>query len=228
MNYKNFIINYYSSRGIKYISNDNEVLKDNKKNTNIKNKTNNLVNETLNAINLDIQNCKKCALYEFRNNIVFGQGNEKAELMFIGEAPGQEEDLTANAFVGKAGELLTKIIIAMGLSRDEVYISNVVKCRPLANRIPNDEEILSCSTYLKRQIYSIKPKVIVALGAVASFFFFDKKIKISSVRGTFIEWNNIKIMPTFHPAYLLRNPNDKKLVWNDLKRVMEYLDLNKK
>lgn len=225
MNFKNFIIKYYNSRGIKYVYNAKILKKDAVNNLNIKNSG---VEESLEAINLDLKNCKKCSLYEFRNNIVFGQGNINAELMFVGEAPGEEEDKTGNAFVGKAGELLTKIIIAMGLSRDEVYIANVVKCRPLANRTPSDEEILTCSAYLKRQINSIKPKVIVALGAPASFFFFDKKIKISSVRGTFIEWNNIKVMPTFHPAYLLRNPNDKKLVWTDIKRVMEYLDLNKK
>jgi len=226
MNYKNFIINYYSSRGIKYINykTGNQIVNQEFLNPKFEN---NEHDENLSSISEELKNCKRCNLFEFRNNIVFGQGNFNSELMFVGEAPGEEEDKTGNAFVGKAGELLTKIIIAMGLSREEVYITNVVKCRPLANRVPNDDEILTCTTYLKRQIKLINPKVIVALGGVASCFFFDKKIKISSVRGNFIEWDNIKIMPTFHPAYLLRNPNDKKLVWKDVQRVMEYLDLNK-
>lgn len=219
MSYKNLLINYYKKRGIKniFVPLDNiaqsSVLSSEEK--------------SLDDIFLGLENCKNCDLSNFRNTIVFGEGNINADLMFVGEAPGEEEDKLGKPFVGKAGVLLNKIIIAMGLSRENVYITNVVKCHPLANRTPTDEEILTCTPNLIKQINAIKPKVIVSLGGPATCFFYDKKIKISSLRGSFFEWNNIKIMPTFHPAYLLRNPNDKKLVWADVQKVMEYLDLNK-
>jgi DNA polymerase len=141
--------------------------------------------------------------------------------MFIGEGPGREEDESGRPFVGRAGQLLTKIIEAMGLKREDVYIANIVKCRPPANRTPLEDEIINCAPYLMQQIKVIKPKVIVTLGSPASCTLLNEKIKISSIRGTFYEWNDgIKLMTTFHPAYLLRNPNDKKLVWEDVQKVM--------
>lgn len=183
----------------------------------------------LDDIKKELGNCERCQLSGMRNNIVFGEGNPKAELMFVGEGPGEEEDKTGRPFVGKAGQLLTKIIEAMGLKRDDVYIANIVKCRPPGNRAPVDEEIIKCSPYLMGQISVIKPKVIVALGSPATCTLFNKKIKISLVRGEFYDWNyGIKLMPTFHPAYLLRNPKDKGLVWEDMKKVMSFLGLKSK
>jgi DNA polymerase len=175
----------------------------------------------LDDVRANIGDCKKCGLCEYRTNIVFGEGNPKAKLMFIGEGPGREEDESGRPFVGRAGQLLTKIIEAMGLKREDVYIANIVKCRPPANRTPLEDEIINCAPYLMQQIKVIKPKVIVTLGSPASCTLLNEKIKISSIRGTFYEWNDgIKLMPTFHPAYLLRNPNDKKLVWEDVQKVM--------
>lgn len=226
-NYKNFILNYYSKRGIKNVQVMPALVSNKLESSSalvqpIHNE------EDLNVIKEEMSICKKCVLFECRHNVVFGEGNPKTELMFVGEGPGEDEDTTGRPFVGKAGELLDKIIVAMGLSRESIYIANVVKCRPPGNRNPSDEEITACATYLKRQIFAIRPKVIVSLGAIASSFFSGSKIKISSIRGSFFEWNNIKIMPTFHPSYLLRNPSDKKLVWHDVQKVMEYLDYNKK
>lgn len=225
INYKNFILNYYSKRGIKTLKILEPVIID--KATPFFQDTIKII-ESITNIGEEALLCKKCSLCEYRQNVVFGEGNLDAELMFVGEGPGEDEDKTGRPFVGKAGELLDKIIVAMGLSRESVYIANVLKCRPPGNRNPSDEEVTSCVPYLKRQIFALKPKVIVSLGAIASSFFSENKIKISSIRGSFFEWNNIKIMPTFHPAYLLRNPSDKKLVWYDVQKVMEYLDYNKK
>jgi uracil-DNA glycosylase len=178
----------------------------------------------LDDVRANIGDCKKCGLCEFRNNIVFGEGDPNANLMFIGEGPGREEDATGRPFVGRAGQLLTKIIEAMNLKREDVYIANIVKCRPPANRTPLEEEIKSCAPYLMDQIKVIKPKVIVTLGSPATCTLLNEKIKISAIRGTFYDWNEgVKLMPTFHPAYLLRNPNDKRLVWEDMKKVIAFI-----
>jgi DNA polymerase len=181
---------------------------------------------SLEEVKTFIGDCKKCRLHELRKNIVVGEGDPKATLMFIGEGPGEEEDNTGRPFVGRAGQLLTKIIEAMKLKREDVYIANIVKCRPPNNRTPSDDEIICCAPYLMEQINVIKPKVIVALGAPSTCTLFNQKIKISAVRGKFYDWKDgIKLMPTFHPAYLLRNPVDKKLVWDDMQKVMEFLGI---
>lgn len=173
-----------------------------------------------------IKNCQRCALYQSRHQAVPGEGNRQAELMFVGEAPGREEDLQGRPFVGKAGELLTKIIKAMTFTRDEVYITNVVKCRPPNNRTPQKKEIMACYPYLQEQIELIKPKVIVALGKVAANFFVPGETGIMKLRGRFYDFQGIPVMPTFHPAYLIRNEGDrtrKRMVWEDMQQVMKLL-----
>lgn len=181
--------------------------------------------DSLESLKAEISNCKRCSLHKTRHNIVLGAGNPKAQLMFIGEAPGEDEDLKGLPFVGRAGQLLTKIIEAMGLSRDDVYIANILKCRPPNNRPPLPNEIEECEDILKKQIDIIKPKIICALGKFASQTLLRTEMTISCLRGDFKEYNGIKLMPTFHPAYLLRNPNDKKLVWSDMKKIMKELKI---
>lgn len=171
----------------------------------------------------EISKCYKCILGKTRTNIVPGEGNLDAELMFIGEGPGEDEDLQGRPFVGRAGQLLTKMIEAMGYKREEVYIANIVKCRPPNNRAPFDEEAFACIDFLKRQIEIVSPKVIVALGSTATKYLLNTNKKISSLRGEFQDYNGIKIMPTFHPSYLLRNQSMKKPAWEDLKKVMAFL-----
>ncbi|OGW84713.1 MAG: uracil-DNA glycosylase [Omnitrophica bacterium RIFCSPLOWO2_01_FULL_45_10] len=158
-----------------------------------------------------------------RRNSVFGSGDSKARLMFIGEAPGEEEDRQGLPFVGRAGQLLTKIIEAMGLERKDVYIANVLKCRPPNNRMPLPSEILACEENLKKQIEIIKPKVICALGKFASQTLLRTESSITALRGSFKDYFGTKVMPTYHPAYLLRNPQDKRLVWEDMKKVLREL-----
>ena len=168
--------------------------------------------------------CTKCAeLVRCRHNVVFGVGNARAELMFIGEAPGTDEDAQGEPFVGRAGQLLTKIIQAMGYQREDVYIANVLKCRPPENRTPLPEEVANCLPYLLAQIELIKPKVIVVLGAIAMKALLDIQLGITKMRGHWYTFRDIPIMPTFHPAYLLRNPAAKKEVWDDMKAVLEKL-----
>ena len=164
--------------------------------------------------------CQKCPLAAGRTNVVFGEGAPQADLMFIGEGPGFDEDMQGRPFVGKAGQLLTKMINAMQFSREEVYIANIVKCRPPKNRNPLPEEAAACLPYLKRQIELINPKVIVVLGAVPLKFLLNKT-GIMRQRGNWDTYNDIKVMPTFHPAYLLRNPDAKRDTWNDLQQVMQ-------
>lgn len=175
----------------------------------------------------DLQNvlgpCTRCQLCEQRTNIVFGVGNPHADLMFIGEGPGADEDKQGEPFVGRAGQLLTKMIQAMGLERKDVYIANVVKCRPPGNRNPEPPEIESCLPFLEQQIELTQPKVIVCLGKFAAQTVLNTLIPISKLRGNFRERNGILVMPTFHPAYLLRNAGMKKFAWEDLKKVMEKL-----
>ncbi|MEA3421518.1 MAG: uracil-DNA glycosylase, partial [Acidobacteriota bacterium] len=161
-----------------------------------------------------------------RKNVVVGEGNLKAELMFVGEAPGREEDIQGKPFVGRAGQLLTKIINAMHFNRKEVYITNIIKCRPPENRKPNIDEIEKCKGYLFEQLKIIKPKVIVTLGNVPSHFFIQSKLGITALRGDFYDFNNIKVMPTFHPSYLIRTEGNKllrKMVWEDMQKVMAFL-----
>jgi uracil-DNA glycosylase family 4 len=178
----------------------------------------------LTAVEARAKVCVKCAeLSRCRTNVVFGTGNPNAEIMFVGEGPGHDEDLQGLPFVGRSGELLTKIIGAMGFTREEVYIANVVKCRPPENRTPLPDEIANCLPYLLSQIELIQPKVLVALGATAVRALLDVQIGITKMRGHWYTFRNIPIMPTFHPAYLLRNPPAKKEVWEDMKAVLEKL-----
>lgn len=170
-----------------------------------------------------IGDCQRCKLSQGRKTVVFGQGNPTARLMFVGEAPGAEEDEQGLAFVGKAGQLLTRIIEAMGMRREDVYIANVIKCRPPQNRNPETDEILSCQPFLERQIEIIRPKVLVALGKFAGQWLLRTAEPISRLRGRLGEYQGIRVMPTYHPAYLLRNPGAKKDVWEDMKTVRDLL-----
>jgi DNA polymerase len=175
------------------------------------------------VIREELGECTRCRLHEGRTTIVFGVGNPEAEILFVGEGPGREEDLQGEPFVGAAGKLLNKIIEAMGLCRKEVYIANVVKCRPPNNRDPEPDEVASCSPFLFQQIASIRPKIIVALGrpACAALLGTPLSLPLSRLRGRWMSYREqIPIMPTFHPAYLLRNPAAKRAVWEDMKQVV--------
>ncbi len=177
----------------------------------------------LDALRKEVLKCTACDLAGTRLNVVFGSGNPHASLMFVGEAPGHDEDIQGLPFVGRAGQLLTKIIEAMGLKREDVYIANILKCRPPNNRAPQPAEILACRENVRRQIGMIRPKVICTLGKFASQTLLKTETPISALRGNFYEYEGIKVMPTFHPAYLLRNPDDKKLVWGDMKKIKKEL-----
>ena len=181
--------------------------------------------DTLERIREDLGECTRCRLHKQRNKIVFGQGNPRAELVFVGEGPGHDEDVQGLAFVGRAGKLLTQMIEAMGLLREDVYICNVVKCRPPENRKPEDDEVATCSPYLYRQLDVIKPKAIVCLGGTAAQALLKTKDSISRFRGEWFDYRNTKLLVTYHPAYLLRNPNAKGDVWKDLQKVMAHLGL---
>src|SRR5437879_1133079 len=169
--------------------------------------------------------CQNCRLAKSRTQVVYGVGSPNADLMFIGEAPGRDEDLQGEPFVGRAGQLLTDIIKAMKLARDDVYIANVIKCRPPENRPPEQDELDECRPYIRRQVEIIQPKVIVTLGRFALQSLTEKAYAISSVRGEWLEYNGVKVMPTYHPAYLLRTPSAKKEVWADMKKVMAELGI---
>jgi len=183
------------------------------------------VSDTLDKIKVDIgpacPRCKLCTLG--RTQIVFGVGNAKARLMFVGEAPGEEEDKRGEPFVGRAGQLLTKIIEAIGLSREQVYIANVIKCRPPGNRNPEPDEVAACEPFLFRQIDVIQPKVIVPLGKFAAQCLLNTTEPITRLRGKTFEYRGTTLIPTFHPAYLLRNPSAKREVWEDMKKVRSIL-----
>jgi uracil-DNA glycosylase len=180
--------------------------------------------ETLTAIREDIGDCTRCKLHALgRQQIVYGVGNPNADLMFVGEAPGADEDIQGIPFVGRAGQLLTKIIEAIGLKRDDVYIANVIKCRPPGNRNPEPDEVAECEGFLFRQIDSIKPKVIVALGTFAAKALLKTQDPISRLRGRIYEYRGAKLIPTFHPAFLLRSPDRKRDVWEDMKKVRSIL-----
>ena len=174
-----------------------------------------------------ILSCQMCSLGKGRKNAVPGEGNLEAELMFVGEAPGRDEDIQGRPFVGKAGQLLSKIINAMHFKREEVYITNIVKCRPPENRTPHVDEIEKCKAYLLSQIEMIQPRVIVSLGKVASDFFIHSRLGMTALRGDFSDYGGIRVMPTFHPSYLIRNEHNeilKKMVWEDMQKVMAFLD----
>lgn len=184
-----------------------------------------IAGDTLLRVREDLGECTRCKLYKHRHTIVFGDGNPKAELVFVGEGPGADEDAQGLPFVGRAGKLLTQMIEAMGLERKDVYICNVVKCRPPENRTPEDDEVSTCSPYLFRQLEVISPKVIVCLGAVAAKTLLRTTRGISQFRGQWLDYRGSKLMATYHPAYLLRNPNAKGEVWKDLQKVMVVLGL---
>jgi len=179
--------------------------------------------ETLAEIRADLGECCRCGLSEQRHKIVFGVGPERARLVFVGEAPGRDEDEQGEPFVGEAGKLLDRIILAMGMQRSDVYICNVIKCRPPRNRDPKPEEIAACEPFLKRQLKALQPEVIVTLGKFAGQTLLRSETPISRLRGSWHEYQGIPLMPTFHPAYLLRNPASKREVWEDMKLVMQRL-----
>lgn len=179
--------------------------------------------ESLQDVASEVEGCKACGLHRFRTKVVVGEGQPKAELVFVGEGPGEEEDLQGRPFVGPAGKLLDRIISAMGFRRQEVFIGNVVKCRPPGNRTPRPEEVEACSPFLFRQLRAISPRVICALGAVAAQTLLSTSEPIGKLRGRFHNWEGIAVMPTFHPSYLLRNPERKREVWDDMKQILGLL-----
>lgn len=179
--------------------------------------------DVLQTLRDEIGDCHRCKLSKGRKNIVFGEGSIDAEIMFIGEGPGEDEDIQGRPFVGKAGQLLTKLIEKMGFKREDVYIGNIVKCRPPFNRDPEEDEISACSPFIKKQADIISPKVIVSLGRISTQTLIGMKLPIGKLRGKFYQFENIPLMPTFHPSYLLRNPKDKWLVWEDAQKVLERL-----
>jgi DNA polymerase len=175
----------------------------------------------------EVQNCNRCRLHETRTNTVFGEGDPDAKILFIGEGPGENEDLQGRPFVGRAGELLNKMIAGMGLKREQVFIANIVKCRPPGNREPAPDEVSTCTTILEKQIEIIRPRVIVTLGRPAAQHMLQQKISISRMRGHWQNWRGIRLMPTFHPAYILRNYTEetRAAVWSDLQQVMAELGM---
>ncbi|HKE31228.1 MAG TPA: uracil-DNA glycosylase [Candidatus Angelobacter sp.] len=179
----------------------------------------------LRAISDDIGDCTRCRLHKGRKNIVFGVGNVNADIMFVGEGPGADEDEQGEPFVGRAGQLLNNMIAAMGLKRSDVYIANVVKCRPPGNRTPEKDECETCGPFLLRQIEVIRPKVIVALGAVAAKYLLAINDSMANLRGRWYDFKGSKLVVTYHPAYLLRDPRQKKEAWKDLQMVMKFLGL---
>ncbi len=209
---------YYQNIGFQYID-DIHISKKETTSTNFS-----LPNSLLELESI-VKNCHLCQLSKTRKNVVFGEGNPKATLLFIGEGPGANEDSTGKPFVGRAGELLTKIIEnVLELKREDVYIANIVKCRPPGNRVPTDEEAKECSPFLLKQIELIKPSIIVTLGATAYKKLTNDNTPISRIRGETINFKNIKVIPTFHPSYLLRNPSAKKFVFLDMKKVKLMLE----
>ncbi len=180
--------------------------------------------KSLEELRAALGDCQRCKLCSGRTNIVFGVGNPRAKLMFVGEGPGRDEDLQGEPFVGRAGQLLTDIITkGIGIKREDVYICNVVKCRPPENRNPEVDEVAACEPFLKKQIDLVRPEIIVGLGKFAVQTLLQSNVPISKLRGNWHSYHGIKLMPTFHPAYLLRNPADKKLVWQDIKKVIKEL-----
>jgi len=180
--------------------------------------------ETLGVIRADLGDCQRCGLAASRTKLVYGVGNPNARLVLVGEAPGREEDLKGEPFVGEAGQLLDRILLAMGMQREEVYICNVLKCRPPNNRDPDPEEVATCEDFLIRQLAAIRPHVIVGLGRFAVHSLLKTEVPISRLRGEWQRYQDIPLMPTYHPAYLLRNPEGKRDVWEDMKEVLRLLN----
>ncbi len=178
---------------------------------------------SLEGVRKELGDCKRCKLNKTRRTLVFGEGNPKAQLMFIGEGPGYDEDVQGRPFVGKAGQLLTKIIQSMGLRREDVYIANIVKCRPPQNRNPETDEIEACHPFVLKQIEAIRPKIICALGTFAAQTLLKTNEKITALRGRVFDREGVRIIPTYHPAFLLRNPERKREVWEDMKRILDLL-----
>jgi uracil-DNA glycosylase family 4 len=178
---------------------------------------------TLEDVKQELGDCQRCSLGRLRTNLVFGEGNPKSGLVFVGEAPGGDEDIQGRPFVGRAGQLLTRIVEAMGLKRKDVYICNILKCRPPGNRNPRPDEINACEPFLIKQLKVIKPRVICALGTFASHTLLKTDVPITVLRGKFHAYQGIQLMPTYHPAYLLRNPGAKKQVWEDVQKIMRLL-----
>ena len=178
---------------------------------------------TLEEIRAEMGRCQRCKLYPGAKNLVFGEGSPSARLMFIGEAPGAEEDLQGRPFVGAAGQVLNNLLNKLGLQREEVYITNVVKSRPPGNRDPEPDEIEACLPYLKKQIAAIQPRVIVTLGKIATQAVLGIKEPLTKIRGQWQRYDHIRVMPTFHPSYLLRVPTERRKTWEDMQRVLEYL-----
>jgi uracil-DNA glycosylase family 4 len=177
----------------------------------------------LKEVREELGDCKRCKLHRTRKTLVFGEGNEKAILMLVGEGPGYEEDIQGRPFVGKAGQLLTKILQSIQLEREGVYIANIVKCRPPQNRNPEQDEVQACRPFLLKQIQAIQPKIICALGSVAAQSLLQTGEKITALRGRSFDFDGIRVVPTYHPAFLLRNPERKREVWEDMKRIAEWL-----
>jgi uracil-DNA glycosylase len=178
---------------------------------------------TLEEIRRELGDCRRCKLHRTRRTLVFGEGNEEAKLMFVGEGPGYDEDVQGRPFVGRAGQLLTKIIQSIRLQREEVYITNIIKCRPPQNRNPEPDEIECCHPFLLKQIRTIQPQIICALGTFAAQTLLKTDAKISALRGSFYDLAGMKVLPTYHPAYLLRNPERKREVWEDMKKISEWM-----
>lgn len=178
---------------------------------------------TLNEIRAELGDCQRCRLAQGRTHLVFGEGSPQARLMFVGEGPGEEEDLSGRPFVGPAGQLLNNLLHKLGLSREEVYIANIVKCRPPRNRDPLPDEIATCLPYLAKQIHSIHPRVIVTLGKIATQALLGVEVPITKIRGRWQKYQGIRVMPTFHPSYLLRFERERQKTWADMQQVMEYL-----
>ena len=210
-------LNFQKTLGVRGVINPREKISDQQKQAEAPKET------LMELLRKEMGNCTRCKLRPTRKNLVFGTGNLYSELVFVGEAPGADEDIQGEPFVGKAGMLLTKIIQSMGYDRKEVYIANIIKCRPPNNRNPETDEIQQCEPFLIKQLSILKPKVICALGTFAAQTLLKTQERISLLRGKFHSYQGIKVMPTYHPAYLLRNPSEKRSVWEDVKLVMKEL-----
>lgn len=187
-----------------------------------------IVPETLETIYAEMGDCRRCGLAANRTHLVYGAGNPGARLVFVGGAPDSEEDVQGLPFVGEGGQLLTRMIQAMGLSREDVYICNIVKCRPAENKTPGPEEFRACLAFFERQVQVIKPEIICTLGAFATRILLKNRAEIANLRGEFQDYKGIKILPTFHPSFLLKNPGNKREAWEDLQKIMTALRLQRK
>ncbi|MEC7925043.1 MAG: uracil-DNA glycosylase [Thermodesulfobacteriota bacterium] len=224
---KNFEIDKTKAKRLRSMGISGLFLQINKKNEQSSSKTpQNIDNLNIKEVKNIVQECQSCELHKTRNMSVFGEGNENAQIMFIGEAPGKDEDMTGQPFVGRAGQLLDRIIQAMKMKREDIYICNTVKCRPENNRKPTVDEVKSCSSFLDFQIKKVNPKIIICLGLVAAEYILGENDKLKNLRGKFYERHGAKILITYHPAALLRDPSKKKLVWEDMQIVMKEVGID--